>query len=188
MKKLLSVFFVLILCLSLSACSPNVQNDNGVIGGKEDSTGGGQQQKNDPVSVELTMDNWEEYLGFASRYEAKFNGFGEVDDITYYFDICVNDEYLEKLDRSSSTVTVEISFARGTQYGTFSENKLHFTPGEFQKWEGAEKTEAYEFAASANGFGACYTLATPDFEKGTFGPFYPSEQKVLRITGTLVFK
>jgi len=142
-----------------------------------------------PVVVSLTLDNWSEYLEFSSRYDASVNGFGEVDSVTYWFDICLKEEYLPTLDTQNSAVTVEISFARGTQYGTFSKDRKEFTAdGEYDKWEGAEKTEVYDLSTGGSGFGACYTLASSDFDNNSFGPFYPSEQTVLRITGTLVFK
>ena len=139
-------------------------------------------------NIEITMDNWSEYLEFTSRYEPSVNGFDEVDDVKFYFDICLKEEYLETLDTKNSTITVEISFARGTQYGTFSEDFKVFTPdGEYDKWEGAEKTEIYDFSLCSYGFGACYSLASADFENSSFAPFYPNEQEVLRVSGTLVF-
>lgn len=154
----------------------------------EGSTTEVQEETKAPVIVELTLDNWSEYLEFTSRYEPSVNGFNEVDDVKFYFDICLKEDYLETLDTKNSTITVEISFARGTQYGTFSEDFKTFIPdGEYDKWEGAEKTEIYDFSMGSYGFGACYTLASADFENGSFGPFYPSEQEVLRVSGTLVF-
>ena len=42
-----------------------------------------------PVIVQLTLDNWSEYLEFTSRYEPSVNGFNEVDDVKFYFDICL---------------------------------------------------------------------------------------------------
>lgn len=205
MKKAMSLLLALVMCLSLCACGQGSQEEtqktvptenNQIETNTTESTTAVDEsditevpeETKAPVIVELTLDNWSEYLEFTSRYEPSVNGFDEVDDVKFYFDICLKEEYLETLDTKNSTITVEISFTRGTQYGTFSEDFKTFTPdGEYDKWEGAEKTEIYDFSLGSYGFGACYTLASADFENSSFGPFYPSEQTVLRVSGTLVF-
>ena len=204
MKKVLSLLLALILLVSFSACGGRSENVTSVASSTESSQSNVssdepssssdvssasdiQNDSKTPETIEITLDNWNEYIEFATRYVPSINGFDEIDSVNYFFDIRLKEEYLEALDSNNSSVTVELSFARGTQYGAFSEDYSAFTAdGEYVKWEGAEKTEVYELGMTGYGFAACYTLASADFENNSFGPFYPSEEVVLRISGTIV--
>ena len=147
-----------------------------------------------PEPVEITMDNWTEYFEFTYEYDYDYNGFDELEDVTMWFYFSLKPEYAAMLDEDNSEVTIEIFFVTGTQYGTFSEDYLEFTPdGYFDEWfdyESARKQDVYElnYSSSSGTLRTSYHTAHADFEESSMGPWYPTQQEVIRIAGTLVFK
>ncbi len=147
-----------------------------------------------PDPVEITMDNWSEYFEFTYTYDYDYNGFDELEDVTMWFYFSLKPEYAAMLDGDKSEVTVEIFFVTGTQYGTFSEDYLEFTPdGYFDEWfdyESAREQNVHElnYSSSSGTFRTSYQTAHADFEESSMGPWYPTQQEVIRIAGTLVFK
>ena len=147
-----------------------------------------------PEPVEITMDNWAEYFEFTYEYDYDYNGFDELEDVTMWFYFSLKPEYAAMLDGDKSDVTVEIFFITGTQFGTFSEDFLEFTPdGYFDEWfdyESAREQDVHELSynSSKGIFRTSYQTAHADFEESSMGPWYPTSQEVIRIAGTLVFK
>ena len=87
---------------------------------------------------------WSEYFELVSIYVPGTNDFGEVDSVTSYFAIALKTEYLDLIDTENSKVTVELFFAQGKQYGTFSDDCQSFAPdGEYDKLEGHDRTEVH---------------------------------------------
>lgn len=147
-----------------------------------------------PEPVEITIDNWSEYFEFTYEYDYDYNGFDELEDVTMYFYFSLKPEYAAMLDGDKSEVTVEIFFVTGTQYGSFSEDYLEFTPdGYFEEWfdyESARKQDVHElsYSSSRETFRVTYQVAYADFEESSMGPWYPTQEEIIRIAGKLVFK
>lgn len=147
-----------------------------------------------PEPVEITMDNWAEYFEFTYDYRYNYNGFDELEDVTMTFYFSLKPEYAAILDGDKSEATVEIFFVTGTQFGTYSEDYLEFTPdGYFEEWfdyESAREQDVYELSynSSSGTLRTGYQVAYSDFEESSMGPWYPTQQEVIRIAGTLVFK
>lgn len=136
--------------------------------------------------VSITADNWLDYYEFYWEYKPNVNGFDEVESAQCWFGFRLKAEYASLVQTECGSVSVELSFSRGTQYGTFSSDKKTFTPdGAYQKWEGADCTEIYDMSGASIMNGKSYAIATAHFEENSCGPLYPSNEQVLRATGTL---
>ena len=179
MKEILALLLVAGICLSLAACGDGAP-----------STG---NSAPDYRLVEITMDNWTEYLTFTSTYSVKYkesafdDASGEPEWVEVHFLLAVKNEYYSRLDTQNSTITVKIAEDFGTQYGTFSEDCATFEPtGEFQgsplTFESSEFTNDGErFALNCStGFAGTHEIPKGQMEK------YVKNQEVLNIMGTLL--
>ena len=144
--------------------------------------------------VELTLDNWSEYLTFTSKYsvfykESAFSdGQKEVSGVSQDFYFSVKDEYFSRLDTEKSTITVQISTDFGTQAGTYSDDYSSFDPnGEFTSYK-IMTIEGSDFQLTDHGsFGwhmGCAAASGPELKSGELFKWL-KDQQVLNITGTL---
>lgn len=64
-----------------------------------------------PVSVELTLENWNEYFEFTPYLKIKENAFGEFQFVSSFGDgIGIKKEYAGRINKSSSNIAVEVEF------------------------------------------------------------------------------
>ena len=184
MKKLIAILLLIAICFTFTACggnnTPNGDNNSNA-------------SKKDYKADQITMDNWQEYLEFTSKYSVYYKdsafteGEKEVSGVEQNFFLGVKETFADKIDAESSTITVKISADFGTQHGTFSDDCSSFSPtGNFVK-SNELNFESSEFTTN-NGFFAllCCTSAAMDSEitEGRMEK-YIQNQKVLNITGTL---
>ena len=63
-----------------------------------------------PVTVEITMDNWQEYFELREYVEIKKNGFGEFEKVSVYYALVNKDGMSPECDLSD--VTMEFSYTK----------------------------------------------------------------------------
>lgn len=113
MKKTLAIIMAALMCLSLCACAGGENNSDNTSEVQNEDTTTETTNTNDtepgetkPVyeTVEITLDNWQDYFEFREIKKIKINGFEEFNgaDILYYL---VTKDGIE-LDTKNSTVTV----------------------------------------------------------------------------------
>ena len=86
MKKALSMILALVLCLPLCAC------------GKKTET------------VEITIDNWEQYFTISYVETWQENAFGEYDDLKVDAVLALKPEYIGRIaDKNDSTLIIDFS-------------------------------------------------------------------------------
>ena len=85
MKKTLSLLLALVLCLSLCAC------------GETETT------------VEIAMENWDNFFEFKEIELWHENSFGEIDGLEIMPVICVREEYVDRIILQKTQVAVEYS-------------------------------------------------------------------------------
>ncbi len=104
MKRFVVLLLAAVMCLSLVACGGS--NDTLTT----DETEATVSKETEPklVSVEITLDNWQNY--FELREYTKFieNGFGEIDDAETYWTLVSKDEYA--FDMENCDVTFEFTY------------------------------------------------------------------------------
>ncbi len=184
MRKMLALFLAAVMCLALAAC-----------GGTETPNANG-NEKEQYTAVEITMDNWSQYLEFTSKYSAyyKESAFSDVPkEVTtlcqdFYFG--VKDEYFSRLDTVKSTITVRISTEFGTQHGTFADDYSSFDPnGEFEGSTVTMESIDGDFRVTDHEKFAWHITSAAATHKTEWeaGELYKwlKNQQVLNITGTL---
>ncbi len=82
MKKALALLLALVMCLSLSACGEKTQ------------------------TVEITMDNWQEFFEIRPEVEWYQDDFGETTSLHYCHFFAVRPEYLDKIDLDASELII----------------------------------------------------------------------------------
>lgn len=136
--------------------------------------------------VSITKDNWLDYYEFYWEYKPHVNGFDEVESAQCWFGFRLKETYSTIANKECSSVSVELSFSRGTQYGTFSSDRKTFVPdGAYEKWEGADTTEVFDLTSNKIINGNTYAIANANFEENCCGSLYPSNETVLRAIGVL---
>lgn len=96
MKKIVTLLVALIMVFSLSAC------------------GSSSDKKEEAVkteSVEITMDNYSEYLEMVPAAYWYQNDFGEVDSVTFGEDLCVKPEYADRVVYEESNLVYKYDWA-----------------------------------------------------------------------------
>lgn len=191
MKKLFTLLLVIMMCASLAACG-------GASAGTVDAPG-----TNDPTTdgkeykaVEITMDNWAQYLEFSSKYYAVFadSAFSDVpqelQSVGQDFYFGVKETYFSRLDTVKSTITVRVSTDFGTQKGTFAEDYSSFDPnGEFQGSNRIMESVDGDFQVTDHGTFAWHmssaaATSQSEWEAGELFKWLRNQQ-VLDISGTL---
>ena len=117
MKKILAIILAALMCLSLCACAGEENNSEGTsevqnentpteTTAPSEETTDTEPSETEPVyeTVELTLENWQDYFEFREIKKIKINGFGEFNgaDVLYYL---VTKDGIE-LDTKNSSVTV----------------------------------------------------------------------------------
>lgn len=186
MKKVIAMLLAAVMCLSLGAC-----------GGSVGSTDGNQaDDKKNYTAVEITMDNWSEYLEFSSTYATYYTDSAfsdvskEINGVSHDFYFGVKDEYFSRLDTVNSAITVRVSADFGTQYGTFADDYSSFDPN--GKFEVGKKNMELEnddvFKVTDHGkFAWIMSSAAAGASELKDGKLdkWLTNQKVINITGTL---
>ena len=209
MKKAVSLLLVFALCLSFCAC-----------GGKSDAPVKEEETREEnyevtetepviieaepqTVTIELSMDNWQEYFEFVDYVEWNKNAFGEIESFSSAgLAFQMKEEYQSRLVSMSNgavewqyyTAIVGCNFNTATKECTlidtyavgdhlFSNTRSLSASGERIGW-------AKYFEAVTGGTGELATMkeiygVAGNYEKALFG--YPVNIEIVRIQGTLTF-
>lgn len=219
MKKALSVLLVLILCLPLCACGnqDKYKKYDALIGYIEAGDSGnainevlaligqnGPEETEAPevvtTTVEITMDNWQEYFELAICADILRNAFKEIDMVGAIWKISLKEEYREQLMKA------DVAFAwHASEYGscTFFHdlNTGLTTYSDFasQKEEPKEGTCAYVYDSQhlymmwdfsvglENSFAVSPPLEANDNGVTWKGQIFTSVE-ITRVQGTLTLK
>ncbi len=132
MKKALSLLLALVMCLALCACgskeaSPNVQNE------QVETTPSTQEVPTETTvpeststpeptyeTVEITMDNWQEYFEFRTKRDFMYSAFNELTEVDLFYYLVVKDGIV--VDCYNSEIAVEIEITQ-TMYEEFTYNE-----------------------------------------------------------------
>ena len=108
MKKWIALLLVAVLCLSLAACSSAEEVSGNNEQGQQTSQN--TQQVNPKPSVteqkeqviELTTENWQDYLEFRHFAEPTTTAFGEVTGVSCEIRLCLKDDIAQNAYRLNS--------------------------------------------------------------------------------------
>lgn len=127
MKKAILILLVLGLCLCLCACGKYAKYDDliGYIEAGDEENAINEVlvllEQNKPettepeitepatITVELTMDNWQEYFEIRSCEEKHYNAFGELEETRRGDAICLKERYLSSLTTGGAEVAFKVT-------------------------------------------------------------------------------
>lgn len=113
MKKLLLGLISFIMVVSLCGCGNNESSND---------SNQGSNDVNNTVTIELTMDNWQDYFELGMQEKDEFNEFDELECTRKCVVLILKDEFtLSKTDISE--ITIELSYDLEKHYYTFNEAK-----------------------------------------------------------------
>lgn len=114
MKKIIVLFIAVALSLFLVACTgENETTDNlqESISDKDSTSESQAPENNGPTSVDLTIENWDEYFEFTPYIRTAENSFGEFQYVDRFGDgIGLKGEYVGRVNMSSSDIAIEVEF------------------------------------------------------------------------------
>ena len=142
MKKATSLLLALILCLSLCACG----SGNNVPETTETPTITEPQY----TTVEITIDNWQDYFEIVSIDDWHLNGFGESEGYSNYYKLKLRDEYKEKVKCDALgyihnvILTVEFTYTWSFNYAEVDFKEMWYSVGKVSGDQIEEKTEVWD--------------------------------------------
>ena len=161
-------------------------------------------------TVEITLANWKNYIEKIEVPYYAANAFGEFDRLEIHYYYVVKPEYIPYLDMKKSSVIMEVDITDNCYYATvdFSNKKYTLSEPVFAENFNTSRICTFEDTSviwSGNDikgypkniwnmknkifFGSEYHSVYSTIEqKKTFLPFYPINENMKRITGTLYFK
>lgn len=160
--------------------------------------------------VELTLDNWQDYIEKIEIPYYATNAFGEFDHLEIHYYYVVKPEYMPYLDMKKSSVIIEVDITGNNYYATvdFFNKKYTLSEPVFAENFNTSNIRTFEDTSviwsgnDINGypkniwnmknkilFGSEYLSVYSTIEqKKTFLSFYPINENMKRIKGTLYFK
>ena len=161
-------------------------------------------------TVEITLANWKNYIEKIEVPYYAANAFGEFDGLEMHYYYVVKPEYMPYLDMKKSSVIMEVDITDNCYYATVDFSNKKYTLSEPVVAENFNTSRICTFEDtsviwSGNDikgypkniwnmknkifFGSEYHSVYSTIEqKKTFLPFYPINENMKRITGTLYFK
>lgn len=79
-------------------------------------------------TVEITLDNWQEYFEIVPTYLYLTNAFGEYSSLAYMYDLVIRDGYI--CDKEQSDVAIEFTYTYGSAEYTIDFENRTITYGE----------------------------------------------------------
>lgn len=156
------------------------------------------------TTVELNMDNWHQYIEIIEFPQYKRNAFDELDRLSILKAFVVKQQYMNKLDTSKSSVNMEISYRQGHYIASVNlEQKTYQILENEYMFPTAVNTiiTFYDASSYANEtvpiymqnkqyYGEFYANAftSSNFQTDSKLLFYPSNEVVTRVKGTLYFQ
>ncbi len=117
MKKWLALLLAVALCFSLMACGGGSSAENGSDSGGDNTLGDGNSSgdgnspggtgKDKVTKVELTLDNWQDYLEIKEFFSIVYNAFNEVDHLELNYGLVYRGEGEVIWDGSNVAVDFE---------------------------------------------------------------------------------
>lgn len=144
-------------------------------------------------SVEITMENWQDYFEFREYPEFKRNGFGEFEEFELWFVLTSKDGIIPDCDQSN--VTFEYSLRGRYCPITLDPETDEYTFGEvggydpYRKWESVETMDGmgqYIGERYDSRYGKYIMVSGTDTTENN--QFIRHECEILRIAGTFVFR
>lgn len=207
MKKAILILLVLGLCLCLCACgnedkkpetqstmnqtSTDEKQDNN---NTENTTTGNETDQTEPqqTTVEITINNWEQYFEIVPYIKSRTNSFDEISTITISSSVKLKEEY-KLADGAGSNVNFEIE-----QQWETRECKVDFTTGSVELGE-VIKTESSDTTTTSftdfvfqiygdyiTTFGCSDQIERGDTDTKAENITTQSFVKMLRAEGTLI--
>ena len=139
-------------------------------------------QNNEPETVEVTLENWEDYFEFAEVPIFSENAFGELDQLVLEYRSQLKDEYLARISKDGTSVVAEFNFTYGPRYCSVDYGTQTYTLGEYRNSGKGSEMGELSFR-SGGGFYFTGFGVFPAFEGDTIRTY--SDFEVLRIQGTL---
>ena len=114
MKKTISMLLALAMCLTLCACgggndTPKTENIQSTNPASTQSNTNKAEPTN--ITIDITLDNWQEYFDFEMGLREAQNDFGELSCLWSSLKFAVKDEWKEKA--TTVDVVVEYSLSEG---------------------------------------------------------------------------
>lgn len=233
MKKLIAVLLVAVMCFSLVACGGETPNtDDNSEQEQQTQNGNNEPEVTNPdvsepdntepentepqyETVEITIDNWQEYFEIIPYVEVDTNAFDEYDDVNPYYTFALKETFRGHVVDCDLAVEVTGSFARLFKCELdLNTNQAVFTPYSESDYEvfddnyrfrydyyyQPERTDATTFEVNGSNDGEI--TSEEFFQLGRYSDFVVNEEKTLltmafgsymnievtRIQGTLTLK
>lgn len=157
MKKLLSLLLALVLCLSLCACGGSAELEKyqkyetliNYLEAEEyenayyellrlsqgaQGTQGTEQEEKELVTVDITLDNWQEYFEIRPYEECFYNDFGDLTGQNNGYAFYLKSEHLSRLAEAGPQLpdgSVDVSFKVGlmVEYREYDQETKTFVEG-----------------------------------------------------------
>ena len=127
MKKWISLLLVAVLCLSLAACGGKAETSGKETQGQQESQNAEQENPKPSEAgqkeqvIDLTTENWQDYLEFRLFAEPTTNAFDEVTGILCQFKLYLKDDVAQNII-DVNEVALEYSLSGG--YGCWYEYQV----------------------------------------------------------------
>lgn len=104
MKKLLCISLICVLIFALCACGQKTE------------------------TIEITMDNWDEYFEFRTVTRWEENAFGETSMVEYPMALCVKEAYEDRIVMDQADLAIECSWTENDRIVTvdWKNRAIHF--------------------------------------------------------------
>ena len=133
MKKAISLLLALVMCLSLCACGGGNDTPATTEAPTTTTPATTVPESTAPIetepqyeTVEITMDNWEDYFEFVFIEDWEINGFGESEGYSCEYRLKLQDEYASKINLQNLAITVEVAYKDVISYATFDFEKMEY--------------------------------------------------------------
>ncbi len=201
MKKLIALLLAAVMCLSLCACGGNNREDESTIHTTETKV-----QEKKLVTVEITLDNWQEYFEIRPCEDFSYNDFGDLTRHSEDYALYLKDEHLAKLANASAQLpdgSVDVSFkvVAVYEFREYDEENLEFveggkvygSPEEIERVIKASDCRRFENTDTSISTSYGQVLASLGYEGNANADCYykticTGDIDVIDVTGTLVFE
>lgn len=181
MKKILALLLAAVMCLSLVACGDSDENAAQIAEyesriaeleatiaeleamlAERDAEierllaeGESKEPENtEPQyeTVEITLDNWQDYFEIVEYMTYRENGFGEAESCYFRTELRLKEEYWSRLaaDMMDDKGAVEFSYDYGERAATIDLANRTYSFGEFTAKESSTATDRFEYTGDGN--------------------------------------
>ena len=200
MKQVFSIFIASVLCLSLAACAgkPAMETTVPEFIMTEPAAAQTTAPEAQEQTVEITMENWQQYFDLVTAAEPLCNDQGQIESWDFFYGVFLKPQYAEGF--VSGQVDFEIQFDTEHRAASLTGDswELGEPVGEIlesdfqQKTFGLEDFRHREDLPAQSDFigtiaGQAYCGSVREAEDGSLIADYPANGKLLHAEGSLTF-